>query len=102
MFAFRCSLTSSQTYIEKKAGQITAPRGFDGPRSEQASLDAKYLSKIPGILAIKQKGHVMDALAPAGDEGRGKLRYASGSGTHALIRGFPNGATHPPQADTVR
>ncbi len=35
----------------------------------------------------------MDALALEGDEGRGKLRYASGSGKHTLIRRFPNGAT---------
>jgi hypothetical protein len=37
----------------------------------------------------------VDALAPEGDEGRGKLRKASGSGKHALIRGCPNGETHP-------
>ena len=35
----------------------------------------------------------MDALALEGDEGRGKLRYASGSGKHTLIRRFPNGET---------
>jgi hypothetical protein len=29
-----------------------------------------------------------------GDEGRGKLRKAMGSGTHALIHRYPNGATH--------
>ena len=37
----------------------------------------------------------MDALALRGDEGRGTLRYASGSCEQALIRGFPNGATRP-------
>ena len=31
-----------------------------------------------------------DALALEVDEGRDKLRYASGSGKYALIRGFPN------------
>ena len=36
----------------------------------------------------------MDALAQAGDEGRGKRRYASGSRKQAVIRGFPNGETH--------
>jgi hypothetical protein len=35
----------------------------------------------------------MDALASSGDEGRSKLRKASGSGTHALIRRYPNGET---------
>ena len=37
----------------------------------------------------------MDALAPGGDEGRGTLRKAMGSREQALIRGYPNGATHP-------
>ena len=36
----------------------------------------------------------MDALAPEGDEGRGKLRKAPGSRKQALIRGSPNGETH--------
>ena len=34
-----------------------------------------------------------DAWAHRGDEGRGKLREAPGSGTHAMIRRWPNGAT---------
>ena len=34
-----------------------------------------------------------NALAPESDEGRGKLRKASGSGTHTVIRRFPNGKT---------
>ena len=33
-----------------------------------------------------------DALALTGEEGRGKLRKASGSRTRALIRRYPNGA----------
>ena len=37
----------------------------------------------------------MDALAPGGEEGRGTLRKAMGSREQALIRGYPNGATHP-------
>ena len=36
----------------------------------------------------------MNALAEAGDEGRGKLRKASESRKQALIRGCPNGETH--------
>ena len=35
----------------------------------------------------------MDALAGRGDEGRIRLRKASGSCQRALIRGFPNGTT---------
>ena len=38
-------------------------------------------------------GRTTDALASAGDEGRGRLRQASGSRQQALIRRFPNGAT---------
>ncbi len=34
-----------------------------------------------------------DALALIGEEGRGKLRKASGSRTQALIRRYPNGET---------
>ena len=40
------------------------------------------------------EGHLVDALALRGDEGRSTLRYALGSREQALIRGFPNGATH--------
>ncbi len=35
-----------------------------------------------------------DALALRGEEGRDKLRKATGIGTHELIRRYPNGATH--------
>ena len=34
-----------------------------------------------------------DAWAHGGEEGRGKLREARGSGTHAVIPRWPNGAT---------
>ncbi len=36
----------------------------------------------------------MDALAPGGEEGRGKLRKAPGSRKRAENRGCPNGGTH--------
>jgi hypothetical protein len=36
----------------------------------------------------------VDALAPTGEEGRGKLRKASVSRKQALTRGCPNGETH--------
>ena len=36
----------------------------------------------------------MDALALGGDEGRGKLRKASGRCKQPLIRRYPNEATH--------
>ena len=33
-------------------------------------------------------------VALRGEEGRDKLRKATGIGTHELIRRYPNGATH--------
>ena len=40
-----------------------------------------------------ERRHVGDAWAHGGEEGRGKLREARGSGTHAVIPRWPNGAT---------
>ena len=45
------------------------------------------------ILWSSERRHVGDAWAHRGDEGRGKLREARGSGTHAVIPRWPNGAT---------
>ena len=39
------------------------------------------------------KGHLVDALALRGDEGRGTLRKAAGRGERPVIRRYPNGAT---------
>ena len=41
-----------------------------------------------------KQGRTEDALALRGEEGRDKLRKATGIGTHELIRRYPNGATH--------
>ena len=41
-----------------------------------------------------EKGRMGDALAPGGDEGRGKLRKAAGRCKRPLIRRCPNGATY--------
>ena len=46
------------------------------------------------VVEESKKGHTGDALALRGDEGRDKLRKAAGTGTHRLIRRYPNGATH--------
>ena len=43
------------------------------------------------------KEHRVDALAPYADEGRGKLRKATGSRKQASIRGYPNGGTRYPK-----
>jgi len=41
------------------------------------------------------EGRLVDALVLRGDEGRGTLRKAAGRGERPLIRGYPNGETHP-------
>ena len=46
-----------------------------------------------GNLAPRLYGRMADALAAAGEEGRGKLRKATGRRMRSLIRGCPNGAT---------
>ncbi len=48
------------------------------------------------IVQVRQakEGRMGDAWALRGEEGRDKLRKAAGIGTHELIRGCPNGATH--------
>ena len=46
----------------------------------------------PGIK--RKKGHLVDALALRGDEGRGTLRKARGRCERSVIPGSPNGATH--------
>src|SRR6516164_11677047 len=43
----------------------------------------------------RNEGHLVDALALRGDEGRGTLRKARGRCERSLIPGSPNGATHP-------
>ena len=54
---------------------------------------AKFRGLNKGHGKVKQKGRRADALALTADEGRDKLRKASGRGTYLLIRRYPNGAT---------
>ena len=56
----------------------------------------------PGLAAVRggiewkrNKGHLVDALALRGEEGRGTLRKARGRCERSVIPGSPNGATHP-------
>jgi hypothetical protein len=52
-------------------------------------------SELPPGMKRVNEGHLVDALAPRGDEGRGTLRKARMSREQALTPGSPNGATHP-------
>ena len=54
-----------------------------------------YVSCICGNkFRSSYKEFMVDDLVAIGDEGRGKQRYAPVSRKLALIRRFPNGATH--------
>ena len=55
--------------------------------------------ETPGIK--RKKGHLVDALALRGDEGRGTLRKARGRCERSVIPGSPNGATHPVTGITI-
>jgi hypothetical protein len=59
----------------------------------------RFLAETPGIK--RKKGHLVDALALRGDEGRGTLRKARGRCERSVIPGSPNGATHPARGITI-
>jgi hypothetical protein len=51
----------------------------------------------PAVLRLgieRREGHLVDALALRGDEGRSTLRKARGRCERLVIPGSPNGATH--------
>jgi hypothetical protein len=58
-----------------------------------SSCDESSCDEDAGIK--RKEGHLVDALALRGDEGRGTLRKARGRCERSVIPGCPNGATHP-------
>ena len=66
-------------------------RKTNGPRRRKGAA---------GIRSGKRR--MVDALAPAGDEGRGKLRKSAGRRKRPMIRGYPNGATRRHKAGIPR
>ena len=60
------------------------------------------------VRKLSYEGHMADAWAFRGDEGRGKLRKAMTSRKQAMTHGYPNGATrqekscHPKGSETWR
>ena len=65
-----------------------------------AAVSAAFPQKeTPGSSA--REGHLVDALALRGDEGRGTLRKARGRCERSVIPGSPNGATHPARGITI-
>ena len=62
-------------------------------QSERTEVRKNNWSQDRATKKSSYKEHRVDALAPYADEGRGKLRKASGSRKQALIRRYPNGET---------
>jgi hypothetical protein len=69
---------------------ISPSQGFDPDREESHPSADRQVRCWEGS---SYKGHGVDALAPRADEGRGRLRKASGSREQTLIRRCPNGET---------
>ena len=67
--------------------------GRDGLTSVLCHLTSDLACSGLGAGAARE-GHLVDALVPRGDEGRGTLRKAEGRGERPVILGCPNGATH--------
>ena len=67
--------------------------------AEKASSMIENNQLVSGYATKKSsyKEHRVDALAPYAEEGRGKLRKATGSRKQALIRRHPNGETRQPK-----
>ncbi len=51
-------------------------------------------SRNQGNIWSSEEEFTVDALGPLGEEGRGKLRKATGRSKHSVIRRYPNGVTH--------
>ena len=59
------------------------------------SVDRSDIEKDYRKIWSSEKGSTVDALELSDEEGRGKLRKASGRSKHPMIRGYPNGVTRP-------
>ena len=73
---------------KKKSSISPSSQGNDPDRSQPVT---DHL--VRGWRGSSYKGHGVDALAPRADEGRGRLRKASGSREQTVIRRCPNGET---------
>ena len=81
-----CNLTTAYEYDE-----IKKISHFCSADSESCWEEKMVLEGSTKKSSLQE--HRVDALAPYADEGRGKLRKATGSCKQALIRGYPNGGT---------
>ena len=73
--------------------------GTGAPKKGAATTQGKQKTSQTVLLnshhaRSSMKEHRADALALGAEEGRDKLRKATGRSTYPLIRGCPNGETH--------
>ena len=88
--------------VEMVLWRVHAARLGFGPAGsvDRVMVLSREPARAPFVLRMvvgsqAQQEHLVDALAPRGDEGRGTLRKAAGSCERTLIRRYPNGETHP-------
>ena len=85
------------TSIFKKPGEIclehSNQKGNLKEKSGKAEENRTNWSQDQATKKSSYKEHRVDALAPYAEEGRGKLRKATGSRKQAPIRRHPNGET---------
>ena len=83
------TLTTGYVFGRNEESSISpSSQGNDPDRSHPATDRL-----VRGWRGSSYKGHGVDALAPRADEGRGRLRKASGSREQTVIRRCPNGET---------
>ena len=63
------------------------------PVEKSWRLNEKHYGQLQGLNKAETAAKYGDKQVPTGEEGRGKLRKASGSCKQAMIRGYPNGVT---------
>ena len=91
-------VSSGETRLPRRNGVLPprpAKRELGRARARGAGAAAGPGWCLPLGGAEAKEGHLVDALALRGDEGRGTLRKARGRCERSLIPGSPNGATHP-------
>jgi hypothetical protein len=81
-------------YLEERPSRAFVPRASGGARGVILLQEgSEHLCMTEFRASVE--GHLVDALASRGDEGRGTLRKASGRWEQPLIRRCPNGETRP-------
>jgi hypothetical protein len=83
------TLTTGYVFGRNEESSISPSSQGNDPDRSQPVTD----HLVRGWRGSSYKGHGVDALAPRADEGRGRLRKASGSREQTVIRRCPNGET---------